>query len=145
VGFGMVRGVTGCPFGVGRQVGSVRVRPPIMSAGVDKPRRVAPPQLGHAMGSSRSQTLRRASKAEPQAGHEYSYVGNGSSGASFEVVLGDSLQRRAAAGSPGSRPPQRHLKTFGLAPRSSSNVPSDSLVAVRSTFSVISEPRTRPE
>ena len=68
----MVRGVIGAESGEGRQVGSVRVSPPIMSAGVDSPRRASAPQLGQEIGSSRSETLRRASKAEPQPGHEYS-------------------------------------------------------------------------
>jgi hypothetical protein len=69
-GFGMVRGVIGCASGEGRQVGSVRDNPPIMSAGAERPRRAWAPQLGQAIGASRSGTFRMASKAAPQSGHE---------------------------------------------------------------------------
>jgi hypothetical protein len=70
LGWGMVRGVSGFASGDGRHVGSVRVRPPIISDGVDIPRRASRPQLGQASGSSRSATRRIASKVEPQAAQE---------------------------------------------------------------------------
>ena len=72
LGLGMVLGVSGFVSGEGRHSGSVRVRPLIMSVGADSPRRAAHPQLGQVIASSRSATLRSASKVAPQAAHEYS-------------------------------------------------------------------------
>jgi hypothetical protein len=68
----MVCGVSGFAPGAGRHSGSDRLNPLDMNVGgADMVRPAAAPQLGQAIASSRSATLRMASKADPQPEHEY--------------------------------------------------------------------------